>query len=96
MLPAKSAERVTLEQTLLRLGSLEAVAASGTNVIGRATPPTGPTGGGVSESLVIGLLIGAAIAFSLVFLLESLDRRVKTVAEFERGYRLPALVGDPA
>jgi polysaccharide biosynthesis transport protein len=95
VLPAKSAERVTLEQTLLRLSSLEAVAASGTSVISRATPPTGPTGGGVSESLVIGLLVGAAIAFSLVFLLESLDRRVKTVAEFERGYRLPALVGIP-
>jgi polysaccharide biosynthesis transport protein len=94
-LPAKSAERVTLEQTLLRLSSLEAVAASGTSVISRATPPTGPTGGGVSESIVIGLLVGAAIAFSLVFLLESLDRRVKTVAEFERGYRLPALVGIP-
>jgi len=32
---------------------------------------------------------------SLVFLLESLDRRVKTVADFERGYGLPALVGVP-
>jgi succinoglycan biosynthesis transport protein ExoP len=94
-LPAKSAERVTLEQTLLRLSSLEAVAASGTSVISRAMAPTSPTGGGVAESIVIGLLIGAAIAFSLVFLLESLDRRVKTVAEFERGYRLPALVGIP-
>jgi capsular exopolysaccharide synthesis family protein len=94
-LPARSAERTTLEQTLLRLGSLEAVAASGTSIIGRATPPTAPSGGGVSESIVIGFLVGAAIAFSLVFLLESLDRRVKTVADFERGYRLPALVGIP-
>ncbi len=94
-LPAKSAERTTLEQTLLRLGSLEAVAASGTSIIGRATPPTAPSGGGVSESIVIGFLVGAAIAFSLVFLLESLDRRVKTIADFERGYRLPALVGVP-
>jgi capsular exopolysaccharide synthesis family protein len=94
-LPARSAERTTLEQTLLRLGSLEAVAASGTSIIGRATPPTAPSGGGVSESIVIGFLVGAAIAFSLVFLLESLDRRVKTVADFERGYRLPVLVGIP-
>jgi capsular exopolysaccharide synthesis family protein len=94
-LPATSAERATLEQSLLRLGSLQAVAASGTSIIGRATPPTGPSGGGVSESLVIGFLVGAAIAFSLVFLIESLDRRVKTVTDFERGYRLPALVGIP-
>ena len=83
-LPAKAVERTTLEQTLLRLSSLEAVAASGTSIIGRATPPTSPSGGGVSESIVIGFLVGAAIAFSLVFLLESLDRRVKTVADFVR------------
>jgi capsular exopolysaccharide synthesis family protein len=95
VLPAKSAERATLEQTLLRLTSLEAVAASGTSIISRATQPTSPTGGGVSQSIVIGFLVGAAIAFSLVFLLESLDRRVKTIADFEHGYRLPALVGIP-
>jgi polysaccharide biosynthesis transport protein len=94
-LSSTSPERATLEQTLLRLSSLQAVAASGTSIIGRATPPASPSGGGVSESLVIGVLVGAAIALSLVFLIESLDRRVKTVAEFERGYRLPALVGIP-
>jgi polysaccharide biosynthesis transport protein len=94
-LPTASPERATLEQTLIRLDSLQAVAGSGTNVIARASAPTGPNGGGVSESIVIGFLVGAAIAFSLVFLLESLDRRVKTVADFERGYRLPALVGIP-
>ncbi len=90
-----SPERATLEQTLLRLGSLQAVAASGTSIIGRATPPSSPSGGGVSESIVIGFLVGIAISLSLVFLLESLDRRVKTVADFERGYRLRALVGIP-
>jgi capsular exopolysaccharide synthesis family protein len=90
-----SPERATLEQTLLRLGSLQAVAASGTSIIGRATPPGSPSGGGVSESIVIGFLVGVAIALSLVFLLESLDRRVKTVADFERGYGLRALVGIP-
>jgi succinoglycan biosynthesis transport protein ExoP len=94
-LPKTSPERATLEQTLLRLSSLQAVAASGTSIIGRATPPGSPSGGGVSESIVIGFLVGIAIALSLVFLLESLDRRVKTVADFERGYRLRALVGIP-
>ncbi|HTU78140.1 MAG TPA: polysaccharide biosynthesis tyrosine autokinase [Solirubrobacteraceae bacterium] len=94
-LSATSPERVTLEQTLLRLGSLQAVASGGTSVIGRATPPGSPNGGGLSEAIVIGFLIGAAIALSVVFLLESLDRRVRTLAEFERGYRLPALVGIP-
>jgi capsular exopolysaccharide synthesis family protein len=94
-LPATSPERATLEQSLLRLSSLQAVAASGTSVIGRATPPSSPSGGGLSESVALGFLIGIAIALSLVFLLESLDRRVKTVSEFERRYGLPALVGVP-
>jgi polysaccharide biosynthesis transport protein len=75
-LPSSSTERATLEQTLIRLGSLQAVAESGTNVIGRATAPTTPNGAGVSESVVIGLLVGAALGFSLVFLIETLDRRV--------------------
>jgi capsular exopolysaccharide synthesis family protein len=94
-LPSTSPERATLEQTLVRLGSLQAVAGSGANIIGRATPPASPNGGGVSEAVVIGFLVGGALAFSLVFLLESLDRRVKTVSDLERGYRLPALVGVP-
>jgi succinoglycan biosynthesis transport protein ExoP len=95
-LPHNSPERATLEQTLVRLGSLSAVAGGGgANIIGSATAPTSPTGSGLSEALAIGLLVGLAIALSLVFLLESLDRRVKTIGEFERGYRLPALVGIP-
>ncbi len=94
-LPAKSPERESLEQSLVRLGSLQAIAGGGANIIGRAGVPAAPNGGGLSEAVVIGFLVGLAIAFSLVFLLESLDRRVKTVADFERGYRLPALVGIP-
>jgi capsular exopolysaccharide synthesis family protein len=88
-------ERAALEQTLERLGSLQAVASGGANIIGSATAPTSPNGSGLSETLAIGLLVGLAIALSLVFLLESLDRRVKTIGEFERGYRLPALVAIP-
>ena len=36
-----------------------------------------------------------ALAFTLLFLLESLDRRVKTVDDFEREYRLSALTVVP-
>lgn len=90
-----SAERSALEQSLQRLGSARAVAAGGANIIGRATPPSSPTGGGVTTSVVIGLLIGLAVAFSLVFLLESLDKRVKSVEELEQDYRLPVLAGVP-
>ena len=80
----------------MRLGSLQAVASGGASIISSATAPTSPNGGGVSETLVIGLLVGLAIALSLVFLLESLDRRVKTIASssgatgFPRSSRSPS------
>lgn len=94
-LPATSPERPTLEQTLVRLDSSRAIAGGGANVIGRATAPTSPTGSGLATTIMIGLLVGLAIALALVFLLEYLDRRVKTIDEFERGYGLQALVGIP-
>lgn len=94
-LPAGSPARTALEQSQQRLSGLRAVAGGGANIISLATPPTSPTGTSLSTSVILGLLIGLAIAFSIVFLLESLDRRIKTIEEFEREYRLPALTGVP-
>jgi capsular exopolysaccharide synthesis family protein len=94
-LPVGSAERPTLIQSLQRLAALRAVAGGDANIIGRATPPASPSGAGLAETAVIGLLVGLALALALVFLLESLDRRIKTIEEFEQGYRLPALAGIP-
>ena len=67
-LPAGSAERATLEQSLQRLGELRAVAGGGANIIGLATPVAKPTGPSLTSTILVGLLIGLAIAFSLVFL----------------------------
>lgn len=92
-LPVGSAERANLQQSIQRLSELRAVAGGGASIIGRATPPTTPSGSSLSTSVVVGLLIGVALAFSLVFLAESLDRRIKTIEEFESEYRLPALTG---
>jgi capsular exopolysaccharide synthesis family protein len=94
-LPPGSPERDTLKQSLQRLGELKAAAGSGVQIIGRATPPSAPSGSGMSTAVLIGLLVGLALAFSIVFLLESLDRRVKSIEEFEREYRLQALAGVP-
>ncbi len=49
----------------------------------------------LSTAILVGLLVGVALAFSLVFLLESLDRRIKSIEEVEREYRLSALNGVP-
>jgi capsular exopolysaccharide synthesis family protein len=94
-LPASSPERAALEQSLQRLSALRAVAGGGANIIGRATPSASPTGMGLSSTIAIGLLVGLAIAFLLVFLLESLDRRIKSIDEFEAEYRVSALAAVP-
>lgn len=94
-LPAGSSARVALEQSEQRLGGLRAVTGGGANIISQAIPPTSPTGTSLKTTAVIGLLIGLAVAFAVVFLLESLDRRIKSIEEFEEGYGLPALAGVP-
>jgi len=93
--PVGSSDRVALEQSQERLGGLRAVAGGGANIIGLATAPTSPSGTKLSTTAIIGVLVGLAIAFSVIFLLESLDRRIKTIEEFEQEYRLPALAGVP-
>jgi capsular exopolysaccharide synthesis family protein len=94
-LPAGVPERASLEQSVQRLNALRAVAGGGANVIGTAVPPSSPSGMSLSTAILVGLLVGVALAFSLVFLLESLDRRIKSIEELEREYRLPALTGVP-
>jgi polysaccharide biosynthesis transport protein len=93
-LPVGSPERSTLQQSLQRIGELRAVAGGGASIIGLASPGK-PVGTTLSTTVVIGLVIGLAIAFSIVFVMESLDRRIKSIEEFEREYRLPALAAVP-
>jgi succinoglycan biosynthesis transport protein ExoP len=94
-LPAGSAQRALLQQSQDRLSELRAVAGGSANIIGRASPPTSPTGKSLKTVALIGVVIGLAVAFLIIFLLESLDRRLQSIEEFEREYRLPALAGVP-
>jgi|SRR5580704_14872190 succinoglycan biosynthesis transport protein ExoP len=94
-LPTGVPERASLEQSVQRLNALRAVAGGGANIIGTATPPGSPSGMRLSTTILVGVLVGLALAFSLVFLLESLDRRIKSIEEVEREYRLSALTGIP-
>jgi succinoglycan biosynthesis transport protein ExoP len=94
-LPAASTERANLQTSLQRLSELRAVAGGGASVIGKAQTPTSPSGSGVTTSVVIGVLLGLAIGLSLLFVVESLDRRVKTIEDFEHEYRLSTLTVVP-
>ncbi|MHB8531243.1 MAG: tyrosine-protein kinase domain-containing protein [Solirubrobacteraceae bacterium] len=93
-LPPTSTERAALEQSIQKLNALRAVAGGGANVIS----PGGTAklvGKSLTTTLLLALLIGLALAFAVVFLLETLDRRVKSLEEFERSYRLPVLSAIP-
>ncbi len=94
-LPAGSAQRSTLEDSRQRLDELRAIASGGLQIISRASPPPSPSGASIKTTAILGLLVGLALAGALVFLLESLDRRVNSVDGFERAYRLPVLATVP-
>jgi capsular exopolysaccharide synthesis family protein len=94
-LPANDPERTSLQQSQQRLVELRAVAGGSANIIGRAAPSSKPVGKSLPTLVVICIVIGMAVSFLIIFLLESLDRRLKSIEEFEKEYRLPALASVP-
>jgi succinoglycan biosynthesis transport protein ExoP len=94
-LPAGSADRATLQTSSQRLDELRAIANGGLQIITRASPSGKPSGASLKTTVILGLLVGLALSSLLVFLLESLDRRVNSVEAFERSYRLPVLATVP-
>jgi succinoglycan biosynthesis transport protein ExoP len=94
-LPADSADRATLQDSSQRLDELRAIASGGLQIITRASVPGKPSGATIRTTVILGMLVGLALAGALVFLLESLDRRVNSVEAFERAYRLPVLATVP-
>jgi capsular exopolysaccharide synthesis family protein len=94
-LSSESPERATLQKSLQRLNELRALAGGTSQIIGRARPPAAPSGTTTRTAALLGIVVGLALAFSLLFVMESLDKRIKTIEEFEEEYRLPALTGVP-
>jgi tyrosine-protein kinase len=90
-LPASSPDRSGLEQSLQRLSELRSVAGGGANIIALASPPSTPAGAGIATTGVLGVVVGLALGFAIAFLLEAIDRRIKSLDELERAYRLPII-----
>jgi receptor protein-tyrosine kinase len=94
-LPRRATERRSLEDSLERLAALRSVASGDARLLGRATVPTAAAGIGGVQLVALGTILGLAVGLILVFLLESIDRRINDVEGFEREYRLGALAGIP-
>lgn len=94
-LPEDSAERATLEDALRTLVALEAVQTGNVETIDTASAPLSPASPQPKRDGALGLIFGLVLGVSLVLLLDLLDRRVKTVEDFERRYGLRALTVVP-
>jgi capsular exopolysaccharide synthesis family protein len=64
-------------------------------LVQRADVPIAPVPRHIERNVLFGLLLGAVLGFALAWLLERLDRRVKTVEELEEVYGLPVLARIP-
>ncbi len=93
--PEDTADRTQLQAALQKLTTLEAVQTGNAEVVQRASVPGSPAAPKPKRDLLIGLLLGLGLGTALAFLLDYIDRRVKTPEEFERLYGLRSLVNIP-
>lgn len=61
------------------------------NQVQPATPPSGPSGPGLTFEAVLGGLVGLLVAVVVVILRKSLDRRLRTAEDFEAMAYVPLL-----
>jgi succinoglycan biosynthesis transport protein ExoP len=64
-------------------------------LVQRAEVPGAPVPRHIERNVLFGLLLGGVLGFALAWLLERLDRRMKTVEELEEVYELPVLARIP-
>lgn len=93
--PDDAANRQQLQAALQKLTTLEAVQTGNADIIERAGVPGSPAAPKPKRDLLLGLLLGLGLGTALAFLLDYIDRRVKTPEEFERLYGLRSLVNIP-
>lgn len=87
----QTTRRRQLEDALAKLQALEVVQTGNAQVIDRATVPTSASSPRPKRDAALAIVLGLALGLALAFLIDQLDRRVKTVEEFESLYRMRAL-----
>lgn len=80
-----------LEERAHTLGLLTELGYNNAEVAGEARVPTSPSSPKTKRNTLLGALLGLVTALALAFVLERLDRRIRTPDEFVAIYRAPLL-----
>ena len=88
-------QRGAIESSIASLVQQEATTNGGVQIVDPATSPTTPSSPRPKRDAAIGLLLGLALGVGLVFLLDSLDRRLRETDALEKAYGQPSLVTIP-
>ncbi|HYC82245.1 MAG TPA: polysaccharide biosynthesis tyrosine autokinase [Solirubrobacterales bacterium] len=97
-LSASESEGIRGEKLRERLDALElekALRSGKTSLVQPAGVPTSPSSPKVKRDVVVGIVVGLLLGLVLAAALERIDRRVRSVEELERRFRLPLLAEVP-
>ena len=93
--PGDTTDRTNLEAALQKLVVLEAVQTGNAQVVDLARVPTSPSSPNTKVNLIVAFVFGLALGAGIAFLLNLLDRRLRTVEEVEEIYGTRALATIP-
>ena len=88
--------RTQLSDQLQRLRAVAAAQVSNAQIIKFATPPSAPASPKPGRDAGLALVLGLLLGLGLAFLLDRLDRRIRTVEELEEITDLPLLGAVPS
>jgi polysaccharide biosynthesis transport protein len=89
------ADRANLRALDQKLLLLQAVQSGNAKVVGTAGVPSSPSSPKTKSTAVIALVVGLLLGAGLSFMLNVIDRRIKSLEEFEELYKLPAVASVP-
>jgi succinoglycan biosynthesis transport protein ExoP len=88
-------DRANLHSLYQKLLLLQSVQTGNAHVVSTAGVPGSPSSPKKQSTALIALLVGGLLGVGIAFMLNLLDRRVKSWEEFEELYRAPALAAVP-
>jgi len=88
-------DRANLRALYQKLLLLQSVQTGNAQVVSNAAVPTSPSSPKKTDTALIALVVGGLLGIGFAFMLNLIDRRVKSWEEFEELYGVPALAAIP-